>query len=99
MPTLTVPLANLDRQTLTTQLGPDLCRITVWSQPRDSWYCSVESPPNQKRISGRRMILNQPILPPTTTLAGQFYVRSLGGEARDPGDTPWGTTHALRYEY
>ena len=101
MPKFLVPLGNIDRQELTTQLGEDLCKIEVWRQPSDGhWYCSIESPPNHRIVSGRRMVLDEPVMGVTSREKplGDFYVRSSSTLKQEPGAEPWGNTHFFHYE-
>lgn len=87
-----IPLANVDRQSLTCTLGDSLHKVTVWQQPSDKgWYISIEKPPGTALAQGRRITLGE-------AFSGGFKCVSLSAAASEPGDDPWGATHALIYD-
>ena len=102
MPKNIIPLQNIDRQKLSTSVSSFIVQIEVWYQPSDQgWYCSIESPPNTKIVSGRRIVIDEPIAinAPKSKFDGDFYCRSTSIFKNQPGRTPWGITHLLLYEY
>ena len=102
MPKNIIPLQNIDRQKLTTSVSDFIVLIEVWRQPSDgSWYCSIESPPNTRIVSGRRIVIDEPISvnSPKSKFDGDFFCRSTSVQKLEPGITPWGNTHNLIYEF
>ena len=97
-----IPLVNIDNQIVTTQVANYSVRVLAWRQPESNdWYCSIESPPNTKLVSGRRMTINENLLVRNARnqLNGNFAVESLSIATDDPSGTqPWGNTHDLFFK-
>ena len=100
MPRQKIPLLNVDRQSLTTNVGSHIANITVWQQVSDGyWYASIEAPVGTPLASGRRINLDEPVIGQNPTLDGDFFCRSLSSLHNEPTDEPWDNTHVLLYEY
>ena len=95
---LVIPLTNDYRQTLNIALDGRAVRVTVWWQPNDAWYASVEYPPGTSVVRGRRLTIDQNIMPAHADFPGNIACQRLLETAGDPdANEPWGSTHALVY--
>ena len=101
MTTFNIPLLNVPRQQLTTALNGQEVGLHVWFQPTDEhWYLTLEFPVGTPIISGKRIVLDSGLLSTTPHIGfqGEIFCRSLEDIASEPGISPWGTTHVLRYQ-
>ena len=101
MASSTIPLLNIPRQRLTTVVDNQEIEIAVWYQPQGgSWYITLEYPVETPLLKGRRINLDSPILTnyPRAGFRGNLVCRALSETHDEPGITPWGQTHVLRYE-
>ena len=99
MPNLSIPLLNVPRQSLLVTLAEQDVRLTVWWQPADRhWYGSMEYPAGTPLVSGRRIVLDSPLIgAQARRFVGDLYCRAIAQSA-EPGREPWGNTHRLIYE-
>lgn len=95
-----LPLIQTPRQAFATVVGGQDIRVTLWYQPRDkSWYASIEFPVGAPLISGRRVVLDGPLIGARpSSFAGDIFCRALSADVGEPGPEPWGATHQLVYE-
>ena len=102
MPRSIIPVRNIDNQILTIQLDSQLFRLSIWRQPADGWYCTIEHPPLTKIVSGRRMVLERPLLGVTAVINqinGDFKVVSTSSSREELGKEPWNSSHLLAYDF
>ena len=100
-PGTSIPLLDVDRQSVVVRLADVDCRVTVWWQPSDqSWYGSLEVPVNTPRTSGLRLSRGAGLLDRVGgVLPGNVVCRELGDFQREPRRDAWRRpTHALRWE-
>ena len=95
-----IELLNLPRQSLAVRLDDTEGTLTVWRQPSDGgWYATLDWPAGTTVFAGRRLVTDGDLLRGLISgPRGALRVRPLGADLEEPGEEPWGATHALRYE-